>query len=86
MERRRYQMNIKGVELNEKALAALRLMQSSDSEVIALYLSAIDDCEDLLLTPEGIVPDITEKKRLATLRLLRYLKNDLTTLIHTAHE
>ena len=79
-------MNVKGVELNDKSLEALRLMQSENSEMIELYLSAIDDCEEVLLTPEGIVPDISEKKRLATLRLLHYLKNDLSTLIHTAHE
>ena len=40
-------MNIKGVNLNKKALKALRLMQSNDSELITLYLSAIDSCEDV---------------------------------------
>ncbi len=74
-------MNVKGVNLNKKALKALRLMQSNDSEQIALYLSAIDRCEDVLLTPSGIIPEISDADKLDVLALLRYLKKDLTTLI-----
>lgn len=74
-------MNVKGVNLNKKALKALRLMQSNDSEQIALYLSAIDRREDVLLTPSGIIPEISDADKLDVLALLRYLKKDLTTLI-----
>lgn len=74
-------MNVHGVELNNEAFKVLRSLQSENSEMIELYLSAIDECEDLLLTPEGIVPDISDKKKLETLRFLHYLKNDLSTLI-----
>lgn len=74
-------MNVKGVNLNKKALKALRLMQSNDSEQIALYLSAIDRCEDVLLTPSGIIPEISDADKLDVLALLRYLKKDLITLI-----
>lgn len=74
-------MNVKGVNLNKKVLKALRLMQSNDSEQIALYLSAIDRCEDVLLTPSGIIPEISDADKLDVLALLRYLKKDLTTLI-----
>ncbi len=79
-------MNVKGVILNQKSLKTLRLMQSEDSETIALYLSALEDCEEVLLTPEGVVPDVSEKKKLDTLRILHYLKKDLSTLIYTTHE
>lgn len=74
-------MNINGVQLSKKALKTLRLMQSNDSEQIALYLSAIDRCEDVLLTPSGILPEISDADKLETLALMRYLKKDLTTLI-----
>lgn len=79
-------MNIKGVNLNKKALKALRLMQSNDSELITLYLSAIDRCEDVLLTPSGIIPEISDAQKLDVLALLRYLKKDLTTLIDVQDE
>lgn len=79
-------MNIKGVNLNKKALKALRLMQSNDSELITLYLSAIDSCEDVLLTPLGIIPEITDSKKLEVLALLRYMKKDLITLINIDDE
>lgn len=79
-------MNIKGVSLNKKALKALRLMQSNDSELITLYLSAIDRCEDVLLTPSGIIPEISDAQKLDVLALLRYLKKDLTTLIDVQDE
>lgn len=79
-------MNIKGVNLNKKALKALRLMQSNDSELITLYLSAIDSCEDVLLTPSGIISEITDSKKLEVLALLRYMKKDLTTLINIDDE
>ena len=74
-------MNINGVQLSKNALKTLRLMQSNDSEQIALYLSAIDRCEDVLLTPSGILPEISDADKLETLALMRYLKKDLTTLI-----
>lgn len=70
-------MNINGVQLSKKALKTLRLMQSNDSEQIALYLSAIDRCEDVLLTPSGILPEISDADKLETLALMRYLKKDL---------
>lgn len=79
-------MNIKGVNLNKKALKALRLMQSNESELITLYLSAIDSCEDVLLTPSGIIPEISDSKKLEVLALLRYMKKDLTTLINIDDE
>ena len=79
-------MNIKGLNLNKKALKALRLMQSNDSELITLYLSAIDSCEDVLLTPSGIIPEISDAKKLEVLALLRYMKKDLTTLINIDDE
>ena len=79
-------MNIKGVNLNKKALKALRLMQSNDSELITLYLSAIDSCEDVLLTPSGIISKISDSKKLEVLALLRYMKKDLTTLINIDDE
>ena len=79
-------MNINGVQLSKKALKALRLMQSNDSELIALYLSAIDRCEDVLLTPSGILPEISDADKLETLALMRYLKKDLTTLISISDE
>ncbi len=79
-------MNINGVQLSKKALKALRLMQSNDSEQIALYLSAIDRCEDVLLTPSGIIPEISDADKLETLALMRYLKKDLTTLISISDE
>lgn len=77
-------MNINGVQLSKKALKTLRLMQSNDSEQIALYLSAIDRCEDVLLTPSGILPEISDADKLETLALMRYLKKDLTTLINVS--
>ena len=79
-------MNIKGVNLTNKSLKVLRLMQSNDSEQIALYLSAIDRCEDVLLTPSGIIPEISDADKLDILALLRYLKKDLTTLINIDDE
>lgn len=79
-------MNVKGVSLNKKSLKALRLMQSNDSELITLYLSAIDRCEDVLLTPSGIIPEISDAQKLDVLALLRYLKKDLTTLINIDDE
>lgn len=79
-------MNINGVQLSKKALKTLRLMQSNDSEQIALYLSAIDRCEDVLLTPSGILPEISDADKLETLALIRYLKKDLTTLISISDE
>lgn len=79
-------MNINGVQLSKKALKALRMMQSNDSEQIALYLSAIDRCEDVLLTPSGILPEISDADKLETLALMRYLKKDLTTLISISDE
>jgi hypothetical protein len=79
-------MNINGVQLSKKALKTLRLMQSNDSEQIALYLSAIDRCEDVLLTPSGILPEISDADKLETLALMRYLKKDLTTLISISDE
>lgn len=79
-------MNINGVQLSKKALKVLRLMQSNDSEQIALYLSAIDRCEDVLLTPSGILPEISDADKLETLALMRYLKKDLTTLISISDE
>lgn len=79
-------MNINGVQLSKKALKVLRLMQSNDSEQIALYLSAIDRCEDVLLTPSGIIPEISDADKLETLALMRYLKKDLTTLISISDE
>lgn len=79
-------MNINGVQLSKKALKAFRLMQSNDSEQIALYLSAIDRCEDVLLTPSGIIPEISDADKLETLALMRYLKKDLTTLISISDE
>ena len=79
-------MNINGVQLSKKALKTLRLMQSNDSEQIALYLSAIDKCEDVLLTPSGILPEISDADKLETLALMRYLKKDLTTLISISDE
>ena len=79
-------MNINGVQLSKKALKALRLMQSNDSEQIALYLSAIDRCEDVLLTPSGIIPEISDADKLETLALMHYLKKDLTTLISISDE
>ena len=79
-------MNINGVQLSKNALKTLRLMQSNDSEQIALYLSAIDRCEDVLLTPSGILPEISDADKLETLALMRYLKKDLTTLIRISDE
>lgn len=79
-------MNINGVQLSKNALKTLRLMQSNDSEQIALYLSAIDRCEDVLLTPSGILPEISDADKLETLALMRYLKKDLTTLISISDE
>ena len=79
-------MNINGVQLSKKALKTLRLMQSNDSEQIALYLSAIDRCEDVLLTPSGILPEISDADKLETLALMRHLKKDLTTLISISDE
>lgn len=79
-------MNIKGVNLTNKSLKVLRLMQSNDSEQIALYLSALERCEDVLLTPSGILPDISDADKLETLALMRYLKKDLTTLISISDE
>lgn len=79
-------MNVKGVRLNNKSLNVLRLMQSNDSEQIALYLSAIEQCEDVLLTPSGIIPEISDADKLEVLALLRYLKKDLTTLIKLQDE
>lgn len=79
-------MNIKGVNLNKKALKTLRVMQSNDSELITLYLSAIDSCEDVLLTPSGIISEISDAKKLEVLALLRYMKKDLTTLINIDDE
>lgn len=79
-------MNIKGVNLTNKSLKVLRLMQSNDSEQIALYLSALERCEDVLLTPSGILPEISDADKLETLALMRYLKKDLTTLISISDE
>lgn len=79
-------MKIKGVKLKNKAVNAIRLMQSNDSEQIALYLSAIEQCEDVLLTPSGIIPEISDADKLEVLALLRYLKKDLTTLIKLQYE
>ena len=79
-------MNINGVQLSKNALKTLRLMQSNDSEQIALYLSDIDRCEDVLLTPSGILPEISDADKLETLALMRYLKKDLTTLISISDE
>lgn len=79
-------MNIKGVNLTNRSLKVLRLMQSNDSEQIALYLSALERCEDVLLTPSGILPDISDADKLETLALMRYLKKDLTTLISISDE
>ena len=79
-------MNIKGVNLTNRSLKVLRLMQSNDSEQIALYLSALERCEDVLLTPSGILPDISDADKLETLALMRYLKKDLITLISISDE
>lgn len=79
-------MNIEGVTLKDKALEALRLMQSNESEGIALYLSAIERCEDVLLTPSGILPEISDSDKLEVLAQLHYLKKDLTTLINIDDE
>lgn len=79
-------VNVKGVKLNKKSLHALRLMQSEDSEMINLYLSAIDKCEEVLLIPPGIVLDLPDSVKLETLRRLRYLKKDLSTLICESDE
>ena len=79
-------MNVKGVKLNSKSLHALRLMQAEDSETINLYLSAIDKCEEVLLFPPGLVPDVPDSVRLETLRLMRYLRKDLSTLICESDE
>ena len=79
-------MKRRGLKLSKKAMKTLRQMQSSDSEMITLYLSAIDKCEEALLTPPGIVLEMPEGKRLETLCLLRYLKKDLSTLINESHE
>lgn len=79
-------MNIKGVNLTNRSLKVLRLMQSNDSEQIALYLSALERCEDVLLKPSGILPDISDADKLETLALMRYLKKDLTTLISISDE
>lgn len=79
-------MNIKGVSLTNRSLKVLRLMQSNDSEQIALYLSALERCEDVLLTPSGILPEISDADKLETLALMRYLKKDLTTLISISDE
>ena len=79
-------MNIKGVNLTNRSLKVLRLMQSNDSEQIALYLSALERCEEVLLTPSGILPDISDADKLETLALMRYLKKDLTTLISISDE
>lgn len=79
-------MNIKGVNLTNRSLKVLRLMQSNDSEQIALYLSALERCEDVLLTPSGILPEISDADKLETLALMRYLKKDLTTLISISDE
>ena len=79
-------MNNNGINLDRKSLKALRLIQLNDIEQIVLYLSAIERCEDVLLTPSGILPEISDADKLETLALMRYLKKDLITLISISDE